>query len=116
MSGSGFAQEAAYSVFEAFRPVRDQALDRLALATYSLDLVAIAALILSISKAGEQELEAGPLSFIDALQELAPRIDVVHQKDRLRPAERHYEILHVLDRRLHAIRPPKGASYHPKLA
>lgn len=116
MSGSGFSREAAYSVFEAVRPTRDQALDRLALATYSLDLVAIAALILSLSRAGEQELEAGPLSFVDALVALAPRVDIVHQKNRLRPAERHYGILHVLDRRLHAIQPPRRASYHPKLA
>ncbi|TGS92715.1 hypothetical protein EN814_24045 [Mesorhizobium sp. M2D.F.Ca.ET.171.01.1.1] len=116
MKASGFAHEAAYSVFEALRPVRDQALDRLALATYSLDLVAIAALILSLSKVGEQELEAGPLSFVDALEAIAPRIDVVHQKDRLRTTERHFGVLHMLDRRLHAIQPPRGASYHPKLA
>jgi hypothetical protein len=103
-------------VFEALRPARNEALDRLALATYSLDLVAVAALILSLSKAGEQELDAGPLSFVDALEVIAPRIDIVHQKDRLRPAERHYGILHVLERRLHAIHPPRGASYHPKLA
>src|SRR3954471_3433946 len=106
MSGSGFRQEAAYSVFEALRPAHGEELDRLALATYSLDLVAIAALILSLSKAGEQELEAGPLSFVDALTTLAPRIDIVHQQDRLRPAERHYGVLHMLDHRLHAMQPP----------
>ncbi|WP_166295492.1 phospholipase D family protein [Bradyrhizobium sp. 2S1] len=116
MSGSGFEREAAYSVFEALRPMAGQVLDRLVFATYSLDLVAIAALILSLSKAGEQELEAGPLSFIEALKEISPRIDIVHQKDRLRPTDLHYKILHVLDRRLHAIQPPRGASYHPKLA
>ncbi|MDQ2803745.1 MAG: phospholipase D family protein, partial [Pseudomonadota bacterium] len=116
MSSSGFAREAAYSVFEVLRPIRDQALDRLAVASYSVDLVAIAALILSLSKAGEQELEAGPLSFVDALEGLASRIDIVHQKDRLRVAEQHYGILHVLDRRLHAVQPPHRASYHPKIA
>ena len=70
MIGSGFARGAAYSVFEALRPRQDQILDRLALATYTLDLVAIAAFILSLSKAGEQELEAGPLSFVGALKSL----------------------------------------------
>jgi hypothetical protein len=116
MSGSGFGRESAYSVFEALRPTSKQALDRLALATYSLDLVAIAALILSLSKAGEQELEAGPLSLVDALEAIAPRIDIVHQKNRLRVPARHYNILHLLDRRLHPIQPPRGASYHPKFA
>jgi hypothetical protein len=116
MTASGFDREAAYSVFEALRPRTDETLDRGAFATYSLDLVAVAALILSLSRAGEQELEAGPLSFVDALNEVAPRIDIVFQKDRLKPAARHFGVLHMLDRRIHAIQPPRGASYHPKLA
>src|SRR5260221_12807420 len=100
MSGSGFAREVAYSVFEALRPTRNQALDRLAVATYSLDLVAIAALILSLSEAGEQELEAGPLSFLNALEALAPRVDNLQQKDRLRAPRQHYSAPPVLDPRL----------------
>jgi hypothetical protein len=116
MTASGFDREAAYSVFEGLRPSADQMLDRAAFATYSLDLVAVAALILSLSRAGEQELEAGPLSFVDALNEVAPRIDIVFQKDRLKPTARHFGVLHMLDRRIHPIQPPRGASYHPKLA
>ena len=116
MSASGFARDAAHSVFEALRPSADQTLDRAAFATFSLDLVAVAALVLSLGRAGEQELEAGPLSLVDALETIAPRIDVVFQKDRLKPAARHHGVLHMLDRRLHAVQPPRGASYHPKLA
>ena len=116
VSASGFARDAAHSVFEALRPSADQTLDRAAFATYSLDLVAVAALVLSLGRAGEQELEAGPLSLVDALETIAPRIDIVFQKDRLKPAARHHGVLHMLDRRLHAVRPPRGASYHPKLA
>ena len=116
VSASGFARDAAHSVFEALRPSTDQTLDRAAFATYSLDLVAIAALVLSLSRAGEQELEAGPLSLVDALADVAPRVDIVYQKDRLKPAARHHGVLHMLDRRIHAVQPPRGASYHPKLA
>lgn len=116
MSASGFARDAAHSVFEALRPSVDQTLDRAAFATYSLDLLAIAALVLSLGRAGEQELEAGPLSLVDAFATVAPRIDIVVQKDRLKPAARHYGVLHILDRRIHAVQPPRGASYHPKLA
>ena len=116
MSPSGFARDAAHSVFEALRPSVDQTLDRAAFATYSLDLVAIAALVLSLGRAGEQELEAGPLSLVDALATVAPRIDIVFQKDRLKPAARHHGVLHMLDRRIHAVQPPRGASYHPKVA
>lgn len=116
MSASGFARDAAHSVFEALRPSTDQTLDRAAFATYSLDLVAVAALVLSLGRAGEQELEAGPLSLVDALATVAPRIDIVFQKDRLKPTAGHHGVLHMLDRRIHAVQPPRGASYHPKLA
>lgn len=116
MTGTGFSRDAAYSVFESLRPGPDQSLDRAAFATYSLDLVAVAALILSLGRAGEQELEAGPLAFVNALEAVAPRIDVVHQSDRLKPAARHFGVLHMLDRRFHAVRPPRGSSFHPKLA
>lgn len=116
MIASGFDRSAAYSVFEALRPTGEQVLERGAFATYSLDLVAVAALILSLSRAGEQELEAGPLSFVDALSEVAPRIDIVFQKDRLKPAAQHFGVLHMLDRRIHAVQPPRGSSYHPKFA
>lgn len=116
MSSSGFAPDAAYSVFEALRPSSDQTLDRAAFATYSLDLVAIAALVLSLSPAGEQELEAGPLSLVDALAAVASRLDIVYQKDRLNPTSSHYGVLHMLDTRIHAVQPPRGASFHPKLA
>lgn len=116
MSGSGFARGASFSVFEALRPEAGERLDYAAFATYSLDLVAVAALVLSLGRAGEQELEAGPLSMVDALAEVAPRIDIVHQADRLKPATRSYGILHTLDRRIHAIRPPRGSSFHPKIA
>jgi hypothetical protein len=116
VSGSGFARGASFSVFEALRPEIGEKLDRAAFATYSLDLVAVAALVLSLGRAGEQELEAGPLSLVDALAEVAPRIDIVHQADRLKPAARSYGILHTLDRRIHAVRPPRGSSFHPKIA
>ncbi len=116
MSASGFARDAAYSVFEALRPSTDQTLDRAAFATYSLDLVAIAALVLSLGRAGEQELDAGPLSLVDALATVGHRIDIVFQKDRLKPTARHHGVLHMLDRRIHAVQPPSGASYHPKFA
>jgi hypothetical protein len=116
VTASGFEQDATYSVFEALRPAADQTLDRAAFATYSLDLVAMAALVLSLSRAGEQELEAGPISLVDALEAVAPRIAIVYQKDRLKPAARSYGVLHMFDRRIHAVQPPAGSSYHPKFA
>ncbi|HZG31860.1 MAG TPA: phospholipase D family protein, partial [Sphingopyxis sp.] len=110
------APEAAFSVFEALRPETGESLDRLAFATYSLDLVAVMGLILSLAGAGEGDDAAGPLRLLDALETLRPKIDIIHQKDRLLAAERHHHILHLLDGNLHPIQPPKGASYHPKMA
>lgn len=54
MTASGFDREAAYSVFEGLRPSADQMLDRAAFATYSLDLVAVAALILLFAEQGRR--------------------------------------------------------------
>jgi hypothetical protein len=110
----GFGRDDAYSVFEAMRPAAGAAVDRIAAATYSLDLVAVTALLLSLGGAGEEELEAGPLSLIDALRTVGSRLTILHQKGRLQAAPRHYDVLHMLDGALHAVRPGPGASWHPK--
>jgi len=116
MSEDGFAGHSAFSVFESLRPGPGEALDRLAFATYSLDLVSLVALVLALSGKGEAGLDAGKLRLLDALEEVLPRIDVVHQKDRLKAATRHHHILHLLDGRVHPVRPPPGSSFHPKIA
>ncbi len=116
MSASNFSPDATHSVFEALRPEPGETLDQAAFATYSLDLVTIAALVLSLGRAGEQELDAGPLALIDAFETVLPRIDIVHQADRLKAAPKHFGVLHMLDRRLHSVLPPRGSSFHPKLA
>ena len=116
MSEDGFASHSAFSVFESLRPGPGETLDRLAFATYSLDLVSLVALVLALSGKGEAGLDAGKLRLLDALEEVLPKIDVVHQKDRLKSTTRHHHILHLLDGRVHPVRPPRGSSFHPKIA
>src|SRR5689334_454981 len=94
---NGFAGDAAYSVFEALRPAPGTELAHMAVATYSLDLVAVSALLLSLGEGGEEELKLGPLAMVEALRSPAPRITILHEKGRLQAARRHYGVLHLLD-------------------
>jgi hypothetical protein len=116
MSEDGFATNSAFSVSESLRPGPGETLDRLAFATYSLDLVSLVALVLALSGRGEAGLDAGKLRLLDALEEMLPKIDVVHQKDRLKATTRHHHILHLLDGHVHPVQPPPGSSFHPKVA
>ncbi|TAY17126.1 hypothetical protein ELH91_10275 [Rhizobium leguminosarum] len=111
---NGFDKDEAFSVFEAMRPDHGEKIDRVAIATYSLDLVAVAAMMLSTGPAGDEELDAGPLSLIDALRDLTPRMTILHQKGRLVAAKRHHGVLHLMDGMLKAVAPERRSSWHPK--
>lgn len=114
MNSSGFQADAAYSIFEELRPGPSLSLDKISVVTYSLDLVAVAALVLSLGAGGEEELRAGALEFADAIRNLKPKLTIIHQKGRLRLPTRYNDILHLLDGSVRAVRPTRRASWHPK--
>lgn len=111
---NGFDKDEAFSIFEAMRPDQGETIDRVAISTYSLDLVAVAAMMLSVGPAGDEELDAGPLSLLDALRDLGPRMTILHQKGRLVAAKRHHGVLHLMDGMLKAVVPEQRSSWHPK--
>lgn len=115
MSGqSAFGPQQAYSVFEAMRPGPGLSVDRMVCFTYSLDLVAVTAMLISMTGQVDDELEGGPMCLADALGTLGTRLVIMYQKGRLQAARRHFGILHLLDGVLHAVTPRPGASWHPK--
>lgn len=62
MSGQGaFGPQQAYSVFEAMRPGPGLSVDRMVCLTYSLDLVAVTAMLISMTGQVDDELEGGPM-------------------------------------------------------
>ncbi|MBY2950947.1 hypothetical protein [Rhizobium leguminosarum] len=111
----GFGKEDAFSVFESLRPEAGETIEQIDVATYSLDLVAVAALILSLSAAGEEELDAGPLSFLDAFKKYAPHTRIYYQEDRLSVPKRHFGILHSMDSMLRPVPRLPRSSFHPKM-
>jgi hypothetical protein len=114
MTVSGFAEGQAWSVLEGLRPEAGVELDHLAVATYSLDLVAVAALILSLGAGREEELRAGPLEFADAVRTMKSKIVILHQKGQMTSPGRYRDVLHMLDGTIRAVVPERGASWHPK--
>lgn len=114
MSAEGFARDQAWSVFEALRPGPGQTVEKVAVVTYSLDLVAVAGLLLSLGTSGEDEFQAGPLEFADAVRALKDRLVIIHQKGRLKTPTRYRDILHILDGTVRSTNPERGASWHPK--
>ncbi|WP_167514469.1 hypothetical protein [Mesorhizobium intechi] len=111
---TAFGAQQAYSVFEAMRPDPGLGIDRMACLTYSLDLVAVTAMLISMTGAVDDELSGGPMCLADALGSLGPRLRILYQKGRLQPARNHFGILHLFDGVLHSVRPQPGASWHPK--
>lgn len=111
---SAFGTQHAFSVFEAMRPGPGRAIDRMACLTYSVDLVAVTAMLISMTGTVDDELSAGPMCLADALETLGPNLKIIYQKGRLQPARHHFGILHLFDGVLCAVTPEPGASWHPK--
>ena len=111
---SAFGAQQAYSVFEAMRPSPGLTIDQMACLTYSLDLVAVTAMLISMTGTVDDELSGGPMCLADALETLGPRLRILYQKGRLQPARSHFGILHLFDGVLRAVTPEPGASWHPK--
>lgn len=114
MSAGGFDRDSAWSVFEALRPGPGQTVEKVSVATYSLDLVAVAGLLLALGASSEDEFQAGPLEFADAVRTLKSRVVIIHQKGRLKTPTRYRDILHLLDGMVRAANPEPAASWHPK--
>lgn len=96
------------------RPVGSVSIDRMACLTYSLDLVAVTAMLISMTGKEDDELSGGPMCLTEALETLGPRLKIIYQKGRLQAARSHFGILHLFDGVLHAVEPRQGSSWHPK--
>lgn len=111
---TAFGTQQAFSVFEAMRPDSGVSIDRMACLTYSLDLVAVTAMLISMTGKEDDELSGGPMCLTEALETLGPRLKIIYQKGRLQAARSHFGILHLFDGVLHAVMPRQGSSWHPK--
>ncbi len=105
------------SIMGALKPGRDQTVSRAIITTYSLDLVAMLGLVLSLGGDPEAEFENSPLGLVKAFERMRGRLVVLHQLGRVIAPARHRSILPLLDTMVHAVSADeRKASWHPKIA
>jgi hypothetical protein len=112
-----FDQKDRISVFGALRPEAGQSVSRAVVATYSLDLVALLGLVLTLGGDGEAEFENSPLGLVKAFDGVRSRLRVLHQVGRIVAPKAHRSILPLLDTMIVAISAnERRQSWHPKVA
>lgn len=104
------------SVFGALRPDVGQSVSKAVIATYSLDLVALLGLVLTLGGDGEAEFENSPLGLVKAFDSVRGRVRVLHQMGRIIAPRAHRSILPLLDTMVQAIPAnERRQSWHPKV-
>lgn len=106
-----------HSVFGVLRPGRGQTVSRAVVTTYSLDLIAMLGLVLSLGGDGEAEYESSPLGLVKAFDAMRGRLIVLHQLGRIVASGKQRSVLPLLDTMVHAVRSnERTESWHPKIA
>ncbi|GFZ86569.1 phospholipase D-like domain-containing protein [Sphingobium fuliginis] len=112
-----FAPKDRISVFGTLRPDFGQSVSKVVVATYSLDLVALLGLVLTLGGDGEAEFENSPLSLVKAFDSVRGKLRVLHQMGRIVAPKAHRSILPLLDTMVEAIPAnERRQSWHPKVA
>ncbi|ACD20775.1 phospholipase D family protein [Paraburkholderia phytofirmans] len=112
-----FSEENRISIFGALKPNAGQNVTRAIITTYSLDLVAMLGLVLSLGGDVDAEFESSPLGLVKAFDRMRGRLVVLHQLGRVVVPGKHRSILPLLDTMVKAIASDeREASWHPKIA
>lgn len=94
-----FARGTGYCFLDVFRPGPKQRLEWAVFSTYSLDLVALVALLMELADVEGEGLDAGDVPFIQAIESLTGKVSVVCQHGRISfPKTSAHRILVLLDR------------------
>ncbi|MGY6532426.1 hypothetical protein [Glycocaulis sp.] len=105
------------SVFGALRPDTGQSVSKAVIATYSLDLIALLGLVLTLGGDAEAEFENSPLGLVKAFDSVRGKLRVLHQTGRILAPRAHRAILPLLDTMVEAIVSNEAKqSWHPKVA
>jgi hypothetical protein len=112
-----FRRDDRISIIGALRPAAGQVVTRAVVTTYSLDLVALLGLVLTLGGDSEAEYETSPLGLVRAFDMMRGRLVVLHQLGRIVAPARHRSILPLLDTMVRAIPAnERSESWHPKIA
>ncbi|MFI5033130.1 MAG: hypothetical protein ACHQPH_20745, partial [Reyranellales bacterium] len=112
-----FKKGTGYCFLDAFRPGPRQRLDWAVFSTYSLDLVALVALLMELADVEGEGLDAGDVPFIHAIEKLGEKVAVLCQHGRISfPKTSAHRILILLDRFLHKMPcDERKQSWHAKI-
>ena len=91
------------SLFGALRPSAGQVVTRAIVTTYSLDLVAMLGLVLTLGGDAEAEFEASPLGLVKAFDSMRCKLIVLHQLGRVVAPSAHRSVLPLLDTMVQAV-------------
>ncbi|MCX7283764.1 MAG: hypothetical protein NTX28_06930 [Novosphingobium sp.] len=112
-----FAPSERISVFGALRPDAGQSVSRAIVATYSLDLIALLGLVLTLGGDSEAEFENSPLGLVKAFDSVQGRLRVLHQVGRIVAPRAHRSVLPLLDTMIVPVQANEAKhSWHPKVA
>lgn len=112
-----FAPSTGYCFLETFRPGPQQRLEWAVFSTYSLDLVALVALLMELADVEGESLDAGDVPFIQAIESLENKVAVLCQHGRISfPKTSAHRILVLLDRFLRKVEyDERERSWHAKI-
>lgn len=105
------------SIFGSLRPSANQTISRAVVTTYSLDLIAMLGLVLSLGGDTETEFEASPLGLVKAFDRVRGKLIVLHQLGRVVAPSAYRSVLPLLDTMVQAVAAnERRGSWHPKTA
>ena len=111
-----FHKDDAFSLFDSLRGDPDEAVEQVIVTTYSVDLVALVGLVLTLGGAPDEGFQAGPLALVEAFRRLKGKLIVLCQRGRIVAPRRHHHILKLLDGMVREIPcDERNHSWHPKL-
>jgi len=106
----------SFPFLQALRPEPGEVVDGAILATYSADLVVVAASLLALAGLDDDRGSGSKVDFANAFEQLNGRFRVVCQRGRILTPFRNVLILNLMDRFVHEVSTDETASWHPKAA
>ena len=106
----------SFPFLQALRPEPGEVVDAAVLATYSADLVVVAASLLALAGLDDDRGSGSKVDFANAFERLNGRFRVLCQRGRILTPFRNLLILNLMDRFVREVGTDESTSWHPKIA
>jgi len=106
----------SFPFLQALRPEPGEVVDGAILATYSADLVVVAASLLALAGLDDDRGSGSKVDFANAFERLNGRFRILCQRGRILAPFRSLLILNLMDRFVREVGTDENTSWHPKIA